>query len=103
MLRITTETHDNEITLRLEGRLAGPWVDELATCWGRLSEAACGSVTVDLTGVTFVDEAGKALLSLLGRKGTALRASGCLTRALVEEIKGAARGDRGTNPGRVTS
>ena len=33
MLRITTETERFESTLRLEGRLAGPWVDELARTW----------------------------------------------------------------------
>lgn len=100
MLKITIRPEKGDTTLMLEGRLAGPWVDELANCWSRLSETACGPVTVDLSGVTFVDETGKALLDLMWLKGTALRASGCLTKALVAEITGArddcpSRDDRG--------
>jgi hypothetical protein len=33
MLRITTNNNPQIITLRLEGRLEGPWVEVLTECW----------------------------------------------------------------------
>jgi|SRR6516164_9771679 hypothetical protein len=33
MLRITIHDAPPTLTLRIEGRLAGPWVGELAECW----------------------------------------------------------------------
>lgn len=69
MLRITqAETADGGTTLRLEGQLSGPWVMELR----RISEgclAGSQRVHLDLSGVTFVDQAGTALLrELVGRR-----------------------------------
>jgi len=48
---------------------------------------------IDLTGVTFIDADGKALLTKLWQQGAELRALGCLTRCVVEEITGAGRID----------
>jgi hypothetical protein len=91
--------------MTLEGRLAGPWVDELARCWTSVTDdREAGSVTVRLEAVTFIDSAGKALLRAMHDHGAALVASGCMTRAILEEIgtkshdrsgPGAAK-DRGT-------
>ena len=35
MLRVTTkiEEEHGRVTLKLEGKLAGPWVDEFERCW----------------------------------------------------------------------
>ena len=88
MLRITTETARFERTLRLEGRLAGPWVDELARTGGELrAERAGGSFRVDLDGVTFVSPSGKSLLRRIHQEGARLVAFGCMARAIVEEIE----------------
>lgn len=70
----------------LEGRLAGPWVKELETCWCQIAASPQSHVVVDLTGVTFVDADGKALLTSMWQQGAELRAAGCLTRCVVEEI-----------------
>jgi ABC-type transporter Mla MlaB component len=59
MLRISTDG----ITLRLEGQIAGPWVDELAKACDRLRP-----VGLDLTDVTFADSAGVALIKALERR-----------------------------------
>ena len=45
-----------------------------------------GRVAVDLTDVTFVAEEGKRLLETMYAEGAKLKASGCVTRRLVEEI-----------------
>ena len=87
MLRITLEKNSQSTTLRLEGRLTGPWVDELERAWRAVTaDPTDGRVSVDLTDVTFVGEDGKKLLEAMYREGAKLRASGCATRRLVEEI-----------------
>jgi len=87
MLRISATTRGGAATLRLEGRLAGPWIDEVRACWQDVvAKRDVGPVCIDLDAVTFIDAAGKALLSAMHARGAALAASGCMTRAIVEEI-----------------
>lgn len=87
MLKITIEKSSRATTLRLEGRLTGPWVDELERTWRAVtSDPNDGRVSVDLTDVTFVGEEGKKLLETMYGEGAKLKASGCVTRRLVEEI-----------------
>jgi ABC-type transporter Mla MlaB component len=75
------------LTFRLEGRLDGPWVAELEKCWRANRVRARDSLhRVDLSGVTFVDDAGKALLARMYEQGAAMVAGDCLTNAIVEEI-----------------
>ena len=33
MLRITTTDSGEKVILKLEGKLAGPWVEEFERCW----------------------------------------------------------------------
>jgi len=61
-------------------------VEELDTCWRQIAANSQGGVVVDLTGVTFVDADGKALLARMWQQGAEFRAVGCLTRCIVEEI-----------------
>jgi anti-anti-sigma regulatory factor len=64
MLKITTHVSDDASRITLEGRLAGPWIGELERCWRESEQSAAGrQLIVDLTGVTFVEQQGKALLS----------------------------------------
>ena|SRR5262244_61500 len=90
MLRITVLDNAGPLTFRLEGRLAGPWVQELEACWQRtLVSQPQSALRFDLTGVTFVDSAGKAFLAARHAQGAELIASGCLMRAVVAEIAAA--------------
>ena len=87
MLRLQTLSTPAETLLILEGRLAGPWVDEVARCWARLrDETHARPIRVDLDGVTFVSAAGKALLARLHDDGARLTARACMTSATIEEI-----------------
>jgi len=62
---------------RLYGRLAGPWVDELRSCWKHArDQAPLACAVVDLREVTFIDHAGEALLAEMRRDGTELIATG---------------------------
>ena len=88
MLRITVTTRPDGATVALEGRLAGPWVDELRACWRSLvATRDARPIRVDLDAVTFIDSGGKALLWAMHEQGAALVASGCMTRATIEEIE----------------
>src|SRR5437762_6893846 len=90
MLRITIVSKPESLTFQLEGRLAGPWVKELEHCWqNTAARPRPAAVCFDLTGVTFVDAAGKQFLSTRHAEGAEFVASGCLMRAIVAEISGA--------------
>jgi ABC-type transporter Mla MlaB component len=87
MLRITVHDNRQALTFQLEGRLAGPWVRELAECWQRtLSRQRKATLRVDLTGVTFIDDAGKACLAAVHRQGAEFVVADCETEAIVAEI-----------------
>ena len=92
MLKITTVTNAESTALRLEGRLAGPWVQELERCWdSTVATATNHPLTVDLSAVTYVDSDGKDLLRKIHQQGAKLVASGCLTSCIVNEIVQVAR------------
>jgi len=88
MLKITEKKDavPASMSIILEGRLAGPWVEELHSYWRQISGNQQNGAVIDLTGVTFIDVDGKALLTKLWQQGAELRASGCLTRCIIEEI-----------------
>lgn len=95
MLKITQrqDASPRSLVLVLEGRLAGLWVEELDAYCRKMSENDHHCAVLDLTGVTFIDADGKSLLSRLWNRGAELRASGCLTRCVIEEITGGGRFD----------
>jgi hypothetical protein len=82
MLRISTIGGASGTTLKVEGKLVAPWVEEL--------QRACAGVdvppdrlTLNLAGVTFVDAAGTRLLhELLERKVAIAPCSGFVTALL---------------------
>jgi len=87
MLKITIDNSTNAATLKLEGRLAGPWVGELERSWRAVKDDSRDkSVTVDLCEVTFVDAEGRKLLGWMYEQGARLRTFGCLAKGIVEEI-----------------
>jgi ABC-type transporter Mla MlaB component len=89
MLRISVQTEGNVTALELEGKLSGPWVAELESCWrAAMAKAAGALIRVHLRAVSYIDAAGKELLAEMHRQGVELLASGCMTRAIVAEIKG---------------
>jgi hypothetical protein len=61
----------------LHGRLAGPWVDELRSCWRYARDRApLARAIVDLKEVTFIDLAGETLLAEMRSSGAELIAAG---------------------------
>jgi outer membrane protein len=89
MLRITTETKRGKVILSVEGRLAGQWVAALEQCWRELLAATPRhKFSINLCGVSFIDNAGKVLLREMHGLGGELIAEGCLNQAIVNEIVG---------------
>jgi anti-anti-sigma regulatory factor len=87
MLRITIHNEPRTRTFQLEGRLAGPWVDELVRCWqNTLATSGTPAIRFDLTGVTFIDAAGKEFLADRYAEGAELIVAGCQMRAFAAEI-----------------
>ena len=87
MLRITIDDEPRTLTLRLEGRLAGPWVRELEACWrGVLASRRERILRVDLTETTSIDAKGQECLAAMHRQGAELVAADSLMKGVVAEI-----------------
>lgn len=87
MLRISVHDNPECLTFQLEGSLAGPWVRELEDCWQRtMSDKKTPSVQFDLSGVTFIDTAGKELLASKHRTGAVMIATNCWMKGVVAAI-----------------
>ena len=83
MLRISqAQGHDSIWTLRLEGKLVGPWVTELARSCNELPSPT-DRLRLDLSAVTFADAPGVALLRDLLARGATLAACSGLVAALL--------------------
>ena len=87
MLRITVKKTRKALTFQLEGTLAGAWLRELEQCWSStMMRERKPIVRVDLTGMTFIDAAGKACLATMHRQGAEFIAHDCMTKDVVREI-----------------
>jgi anti-anti-sigma regulatory factor len=84
MLRITTTETGNQRKLILHGQLAGPFAAELRSTWESAGRTKC---VIDLTGVTFVDEAGAKVLCAMKEAGVRFIARGVDTKHLLEDLK----------------
>src|SRR5262245_32607601 len=88
MLRVSYSDTDGRQRWSLCGHLAGPWVDELRSCWQYVRKhAPRAAVTVDLSDVTFIDEAGEGLLSEMQDAGTEFVAAGVENTHLLANLK----------------
>jgi hypothetical protein len=89
MLKITLHDATGQPCLELEGRLAGAWVCELEHCWHTAKASRPNrTFSVDLTGVSFIDQAGQYLLQLMHRDGVRLVGSGLMLQGLLDHIRG---------------
>jgi ABC-type transporter Mla MlaB component len=87
MLKITFENDSRPATIKLEGKLSGPWVSELARAWDKfIGDKPGRTFTVDLSEVTFIDSEGRKLLSSMVDRGAELRAAHLMTKYIVEQI-----------------
>ncbi|MEP7340405.1 MAG: STAS domain-containing protein [Acidobacteriota bacterium] len=98
MLRIIEQEDDRSLTFQLAGRLVRDWAPELEHCWRQaIAAQQLATVSVDLTEVTFIDDAGKRLLAAMARADVKLIAADVLMKALVEQIAQGASFDEDAN------
>jgi hypothetical protein len=87
-------TEGSSITLKLEGRVVGPWVEELRETWSAAAKLpGAKSVQVDMNGVSYADQRGADLLLHMEDLGASLAQCSDFIRQLlhVNEGKEAAR------------
>jgi hypothetical protein len=89
MLRISTSEDEQAVAIRLEGRVAGPWVDELVGAWKAMApRVGEKKLQLDLRGVTFADDSGKqALRKIYAESGAEIVAKTAWSDYLAEEIR----------------
>ena len=85
MLRISLEQDQGNLSLVVEGRLVGPWVDELRRVSAKHISRS-GMLLLDLCGVTAMDARGQTLLNELRQGGATLRCSDVMNLYLVEQM-----------------
>jgi hypothetical protein len=91
MLRVSYSDTAEGQRWSLCGRLAGPWVDELRTCWQQARERApLARAVVDLKDVIFIDEAGEKLLAEMATSGTELVAAGVENKHVIATLSNGA-------------
>jgi hypothetical protein len=88
MLRITIHDKPRVTSFVIEGKLVGPWVEELEKCWESvLATEPSSTILVNLTAVTFIDYEGRELLTRMRRLGVRLESAGLVMDAIVGEIE----------------
>ena len=88
VMKVTTKRQGAPATLKVEGKLAGPWVNELEKTWQSIAaEDRSREVVADLSDVTFIDAQGWDLLERMMESGAELEAHELLPRYVIGEIK----------------
>ncbi|MGC1463613.1 MAG: hypothetical protein WA802_15525 [Terracidiphilus sp.] len=88
MLRISILETVEELELKLEGRIAGPWAAELGRVWMETApRLASRKLVLDLSSVTYADSGGTELLGQIYAQTNAELLAGTLwTQSLAEQI-----------------
>jgi hypothetical protein len=96
MLRITIHETDDAMAIKLEGRIAGPWVAELGRAWAEAApRLSSRKVSLNLCDVTYVDRNGEqALRNIYAETGATFIATTPSVLFLADEIAG-------NNPDRI--
>jgi anti-anti-sigma regulatory factor len=85
VLKITAEQSGQSLSLRLDGRVEGPWVEVLRRTWtDAMSHDGAQKVTMDFGGVSFADSKGQQLLRAMQKKGVALTKVSGFMREILE-------------------
>lgn len=86
MLKVTIKKEEFGETWELEGKLSGDWVKELERCWKERPTPNGISLQLRLKAVSYIDAAGRDLLSAMHGRGVEIKGCSCMTNAVVEEI-----------------
>jgi hypothetical protein len=93
MLKITLVRDSEPLVLKLEGRVVGPWVQELERSWNEIRPVGVTpSVVVDLSDLIFLSPEGKQLLKAMFEQGANLQSRSLMNRFIIGQIKQSANG-----------
>ena len=90
MLRITFNETESGMELVLEGRIVGPWVQELERVWVETApRLGSKKLSIDLRNVTYADASGKRVLrNIFSQSGAELVANSLGIQDLAEQVAG---------------
>lgn len=88
MLRITIHESGDAVQIKLEGRVTGPWAEELNRAWREAApDLDSKKIFINLCGVTYADESGKqVLVEIFSETDAELITGGLWTQDLAEEV-----------------
>jgi hypothetical protein len=87
MLRITTTENASNQRWVLQGRLTGPFLEELITSWrANRDRPSPRDAIVDLNEITCIDKDGERVLLMMIRDGAKFVASGLYTKHLLASL-----------------
>jgi len=87
VIRISETREGSKRHLLVEGTLSGDWAEVLEKSWLEAHTPSNGEpIRIDLSGVTYIDSKGRELLAAMIRDGVELRATGVMTRAVIDAI-----------------
>ena len=85
MFRITSISDQSRTTLKVEGKLLAPFVDEFQTAVSNFSSSM--PVALNLSGLTFVDTAGLEVLGAMIRRGVVVSSCSNFVAELLKTVK----------------
>lgn len=88
-LKITINEGSKAATLRLEGRVTGPWVTEFQRAWNSISVSlGTKQLAIDLRGVTYMNSDARRILAEIHKKTRAqFLADSPMTKYFAEEAR----------------
>lgn len=95
MLRIGVHDESEATSFTIEGRLTAREASELEGVWqAAIARQPSRPIVVRLASVSFVDSGARELLTRMRRQGVKLIPTGCLMKAIVEQIESELPGHR---------
>ena len=86
MLTITIQPTRDGTTFKLDGKVVGPWVQNLERLWRHAREHVLHqTVRVDLTSVLLADRDGKRVLKWMHEDGVELMGKDSFTKSVIED------------------
>ena len=87
MLKISILDTPSKRQLLIEGKLVGPWTNELARVWRQATTDLNGrALIIDVKGLTTITEDGENVLLELMKEGASFRSSGVFTKQVLKRM-----------------
>ena len=85
-MRVTISEDKDELVVKIDGRLVGPWASELESTW-RALQLGSKKLSLDISEVLFVDDTGTQILKdIVNTTNCEIRASTPLTKDIADKI-----------------